>query len=817
MLNESMDEVVLVKGWKKGANWSFPRGKINKDEKDLDCAVREVYEETGFDVREAGLISDEIETKYIEITMREQHMRLYVFRGVPMDTHFEPRTRKEISKIEWYKLSELPTYKKNRQNQQREEELAGQHNRFYMVAPFLIPLKKWIAQQRKEDVRRGMYSEQSTVTAVAEDPLTENEATTANETHSTSGDLDRLLAVMRQSASRQVSSDLPEVSDTDKSTQEASAELKRLLSISKPQQQPDAPSIQPRTVDPDTAKSSALLALLRSSNDSSRVAPQGVPPPQTPFEQMNTAPSVPGSPHHHHARSPQFSSLPPPPSFPFPPSGQAHLQQQVWPAQYRQMAPQPHQAAVQARVSGPNMQPYAQQPLSHARLESQSISPTDPRAQRPMPSSTPSQPQHGPQSYQTSNPGYIHIPEFPNLHSPALPPTPRIPPPKLTTHSMALLNALKSGKSSDSAGRHAVAQSRSARSGPTTFPDETRKVEKSGPTPTATSNDSQHHANSNQTDATHENKVASPGQGLPATGASESKSSHQNSLLALFKSPSTSSPSLAKEPASGNDLSLPPVELPAMSSPGVGTRAAASPKPVASSRAVPKAVIPAVDQTDSPVSPLSAPHRQNSAPLSRPPSVPQYRILSRNKEERQSVNGTPTERFTPGNQNSSRISILQRPSKATKPDGTEKLGALQNEGSKVAGPEKTEKTKPAEVQILRRPSQPSQNLSFDRRSSQTGERKQALLSLFGKSTVASPPPEASATISPLTPLSEKAPQVDAFQELPRSKLGSFTSTPSRHSPALSQSGSRPQTPNTPAENRLFLLGYLEGVAKSARR
>ena len=58
MLNQDMDQVVLVKGWKKGANWSFPRGKINKDENDLKCAVREVYEETGFDIQEAGLVKD---------------------------------------------------------------------------------------------------------------------------------------------------------------------------------------------------------------------------------------------------------------------------------------------------------------------------------------------------------------------------------------------------------------------------------------------------------------------------------------------------------------------------------------------------------------------------------------------------------------------------------------------------------------------------------------------------------------------------------------------------------------------------------------
>ena len=97
MLNQDMDQVLLVKGWKKGANWSFPRGKINKDERDLDCAVREVYEETGFDIAAAGLAREESDMKYIEVTMREQHMKLYVFRGVPTDTFFQPRTRKEIS------------------------------------------------------------------------------------------------------------------------------------------------------------------------------------------------------------------------------------------------------------------------------------------------------------------------------------------------------------------------------------------------------------------------------------------------------------------------------------------------------------------------------------------------------------------------------------------------------------------------------------------------------------------------------------------------------------------------------------------------
>jgi len=35
-------QCLLVKGWKAGASWSFPRGKKSKDEEDHTCAVREV-------------------------------------------------------------------------------------------------------------------------------------------------------------------------------------------------------------------------------------------------------------------------------------------------------------------------------------------------------------------------------------------------------------------------------------------------------------------------------------------------------------------------------------------------------------------------------------------------------------------------------------------------------------------------------------------------------------------------------------------------------------------------------------------------------
>ncbi|KAI0976001.1 hypothetical protein F4678DRAFT_415513 [Xylaria arbuscula] len=151
MLNDAMDAAVLVRGYKKGASWSFPRGKINKDEDDLDCAVREVYEETGYDIRAADLVEKNAPVHPLEVTMHDQQVRLYVFRGIPEDTVFETRTRKEIGDIKWYKLSDLPAYRKKKGAGKNQGPGASSHEKFYMVAPFMVQLRQWVLKQKKED------------------------------------------------------------------------------------------------------------------------------------------------------------------------------------------------------------------------------------------------------------------------------------------------------------------------------------------------------------------------------------------------------------------------------------------------------------------------------------------------------------------------------------------------------------------------------------------------------------------------------------------------------------------------------------------
>jgi ADP-ribose pyrophosphatase YjhB (NUDIX family) len=102
LLNKEMNECVLVKGWIAGSNWGFPKGKINAGEPELDCAVREVLEETGFDARQHVTEGD-----FLEHTTASQRTRLYVARDVPCDFAFATQTRKEISEIKWFGVHAL--------------------------------------------------------------------------------------------------------------------------------------------------------------------------------------------------------------------------------------------------------------------------------------------------------------------------------------------------------------------------------------------------------------------------------------------------------------------------------------------------------------------------------------------------------------------------------------------------------------------------------------------------------------------------------------------------------------------------------------
>ncbi|KAL6097398.1 uncharacterized protein ACO6RY_06497 [Pungitius sinensis] len=142
ILDEALENALLVQGYLAKSGWGFPKGKVNEDEAPHDCAVREVLEETGFDIK--NRISKD---RYIEQKITDQLVRLYIIPGVSKDTKFNPKTRKEIRNIEWFPIEKLPCH---RNDMTPKSKLGLAPNRFFMAIPFIRPLREWISRLKGE-------------------------------------------------------------------------------------------------------------------------------------------------------------------------------------------------------------------------------------------------------------------------------------------------------------------------------------------------------------------------------------------------------------------------------------------------------------------------------------------------------------------------------------------------------------------------------------------------------------------------------------------------------------------------------------------
>ncbi|KAF2031151.1 hypothetical protein EK21DRAFT_63755 [Setomelanomma holmii] len=838
MLNQDMTHAVLVKGWKKGAKWSFPRGKINKEETDLDCAVREVWEETGYDLREADLVLPEEEMKKITVTMREQSMMLYVFRGVPTDTYFEPRTRKEISKIDWYKLTDLPTLRRKNQVQ---AQVPGQEmikeSSFYMVAPFLGPLRSWIKQQHKLDrqkVRSSAY-----LAPPAGMPITDDEEilaeTTADERPAdlevrqddTFADL-----VARLGCNHGPGQTISEVSGQAPAEQsiDPAAELKRLLSVGSGMQSP--PVEAPGVPAPQQSQANPLLALFQQGNNTP-ASPQ-MSLPRTPFDQVMPSPMQPHSPHgQHHPRQPQIHNMGPPPPFPFasnqgppfhapqPPFNngmQTHIPPQFMAAPHPNngmFGPEQH---ISVRQGHPSFQ-YGPQRQAQPFQSPQS------------------------QSFGAHGPG------------PAIPPASKLPAPKLSAHTLGLLNAFRVGEQQPSGPASSQATMRAS-------PQAAQRQ----PIP-------QHQPN----------ELASPQFQSPPINIQPAqpkpRSAHQDSLLTLFRS----TPPLASPEPGPAELSAHP-HTPGYASAQLAGKSA---RPVNTTllnmfRDQPK---PSGITSATVRGPVNAPDfdtmKKNTIPASgssRGPSpatfVPQQ-ILKREQSVPQSPshttpsghNGVPSTSTEISDAPPTAFKILKRPPQ-TAITGTMPTPTAYAKGllDMFKSPSPQPGTVRPAIPPARSPAPPTAQQSFDRHDSTPSDQKNALLALFNKSSpkpegsrvptamqqTQSPVPRArsalpptpktimSGIISPVSPLPQQSSQaVSPADFSSRSRISSIGDSgapsvvipPTSHPAGLGSSGedvhsygnagglraqSRSSNDGKSPVDKTFLLGFLEDVARRGR-
>lgn len=130
LMNKDLTKVILVRGPESGT-WSFPRGKISKDETDMECAIREVREETSFDARNYVNEND-----VLERTIGGKNFRIFLARNVPENFNFEPLVRCEIADIKWFNIKTL------------RKSVRTNHTKYYVVNAMMEPLVGWINKQK---------------------------------------------------------------------------------------------------------------------------------------------------------------------------------------------------------------------------------------------------------------------------------------------------------------------------------------------------------------------------------------------------------------------------------------------------------------------------------------------------------------------------------------------------------------------------------------------------------------------------------------------------------------------------------------------
>lgn len=109
ILNESKKQILMLKRADSG-NWTLPGGTVELNENLTDCAIREVKEETGLNIKILDIIgtytNPNIRTKYSDGEVRREFTIVYY--GVSTDN--EVKIDEESTEYSWIKFEDIKNY-----------------------------------------------------------------------------------------------------------------------------------------------------------------------------------------------------------------------------------------------------------------------------------------------------------------------------------------------------------------------------------------------------------------------------------------------------------------------------------------------------------------------------------------------------------------------------------------------------------------------------------------------------------------------------------------------------------------------------------
>ena len=152
LMTGDCEKVVLCRTW-EGNSWTWPAGKMNQAESGLDAAVREAYEETGFDLHgKLGPSSAEPYCNYqprwtlpnedcdsISFQDGPKRRTMFIVHNVPKNFPFMPVSRKEVSEVQFFDWYDLPN---------------KQIVKTFGVLPFLTGIRRWIRTEKRSVWKR---------------------------------------------------------------------------------------------------------------------------------------------------------------------------------------------------------------------------------------------------------------------------------------------------------------------------------------------------------------------------------------------------------------------------------------------------------------------------------------------------------------------------------------------------------------------------------------------------------------------------------------------------------------------------------------